>query len=113
MATARIHPADRTQETLEEAAKRLRHAVAEHAYSAVEPHIAAYCDAVRDRLATLPGQDARCRGALTNALDLLEWARLMLCARRAICADQFERAAFADRYLGPQFPPTPGMLIDL
>jgi hypothetical protein len=113
MATAQVHPADRIQDSLEKAAQRLRHAVCAQEYGSVELHIIAYCDAVRDRLATLPGQDSRCRGAMTQALDLLEWVRLMLCTRRAMTADQFERAAFADRYLGPQTPPTPGMLLDL
>ncbi|HWE52206.1 MAG TPA: hypothetical protein VG273_20595 [Bryobacteraceae bacterium] len=113
MATAQIHQADSTQDPVEEAAKRLRNAVNGQTHDAVETHIAAYCAAVRDRLATLPGQDSRCRGAMTHAIDLLEWVRLMLSARRAMCLDQLERAAFADRYLGPQIPPAPGMLVDL
>ena len=108
--TRRIHS---RADSLSEAARALRHAVSCQEYEGIESRILAYCDAVREHLETLTGQHSRRRGALTQALDFLEWTRLMLCAGRAACSGRLERAAFAGRYLGTPAAHAPGINLDL
>ncbi len=97
---------------LGKAEERLRHAVAHQEYAEAGSHIVAYCDAARDHLDTLRDQDSRHRAALKHVLDVLEWARLMLCAGRAADSRRLERAALADRYLGRRPAAAPSTLID-
>jgi hypothetical protein len=118
MATAQAHRADRSAVQVEEAAKQLRDAVLRREYEGIEARIVVYCDAARDRLNTLKGEDLkngdeRGRAALNQALDLLEWTRLMLCVGRAACAGRLKRAAFAGRFLDPQAFRVPAIRFDL
>jgi hypothetical protein len=105
---------DSGQDSLNETAELLRHAVRYQEYEGLDSRILAYCDAVREQLDTLTGQHVRRRVVLMQTLDFLEWTRLMLCAGRAAYAGRLERAAFAGRYLGaPPSPATPAINLDL
>ena len=113
MATEQVRLADSNLHSLNEAAKLLRHAITHQEYEGIESRIVAYCDAVREHLESLTGQHSRRRGALTQALDFLEWTRLMLSAGRAAYSGRLERAEFAGRYLGAPAPHTHGIDLDL
>jgi hypothetical protein len=99
-------------EALEQAEARLRHAVAHQEFEEMDVRIAGYCDEARRHLDSLSTQDARHRTALQHVMDVLDWARLMLCAGHAARTQQLRSAKLTNRYLGQQPLNVPSLQID-
>jgi hypothetical protein len=78
--------------------KDLRSAVARRSYSEVQTLAAQIGAQAAEEWRTFPRGDPRARRIFDRLLELLEWARRMVCVSRASAADDLRRTVLANRY---------------
>lgn len=79
--------------------KDLRCAVREQRYPDAERLTVCYCATAEEELQEFPSGDPRIERTARQAVELLDWARTMMCVARALTKAELLRLPFLNKYV--------------
>jgi hypothetical protein len=91
----------------------LRTAAVQRRYTDVERLARLYCSAAEAQAKSLPRGDPRIAQMVRHVEATLEWSRLILCAARAIAADELSSLPLLSRYISPSGAPRASLRVDV